>query len=112
MGGSVPQRTGFLYCTYCLDDINFQRKLIVIPPDPPPFANLRPEPYVIDSTNWLTTQDGDIIDTQDGESYITSIPNPADDAATSRNFRLAYLAISATALLAWPAMAALARRKP
>lgn len=83
LGGSVPQSTGLLVCSRCLNGLRYQAQLIIIPPDPPPLFNLRPENYTVDETNWLTTQDGDIIQTVDtSEPYITSIPNPADEANT------------------------------
>lgn len=83
LGGSVPQNTGFLKCPKCLDDLNFQRKLLIIPPDPPPLFNTRPEPYTVDETSWLTTEDGDTITTQDGEDLISNQPNPADVGGTT-----------------------------
>ncbi len=43
-------------------------------PDPDPAYNARPEPYVVDETNWLTTEDGDTIETEDGENIISSPP--------------------------------------
>lgn len=82
-GGSTPDNTGFLVCPRCVDDLNFQRKLIIIPPDPPPLANTRPENYIVDESNWLTTQEGDTLTTQDGERFIAQIPNPAQVAATA-----------------------------
>lgn len=82
MGGSVPQNTGYLVCPRCLDDLNYQRQLLIIPPDPPPIANTRPEPYAVDETDWLTTEDGDILTTESDDPLITDIPNPADDGAT------------------------------
>jgi len=45
--------------------------------------NARVENYVVDETSWLTTQDGDVITTQSGSSFITAIPNPSDAANTS-----------------------------
>ena len=83
LGGSVPQSLGLLVCPTCLDDLNFQQKLLILPPDPRPIYNTRPEPYVVDETNWLTTQDGDIIDTVSGDDYITSIPNPSENPNTA-----------------------------
>lgn len=83
-GGSVPTNTGYLKCPRCMDALNYQRKLIIIPPDPPPLMNTRPGNNAVDETNWLTTQDGDIFETvTTDEEYITSIPNPAQNAATS-----------------------------
>lgn len=84
LGGSTPQNLHLLHCSRCMDDLNYQRKLIIIPPDPPPIFNTRPENYVVDETNWLTTDDGSILTTDDGVPFITSEPNPADSASASQ----------------------------
>lgn len=73
----------FLFCVRCLDNLNYQAKLIIIPPDPPTFFNTRPENYVVDETNWLTTDDGSILTTNDGTDFITSVPNPSDVGGTT-----------------------------
>ncbi len=78
MGGSVPQSLGILVCQRCLDDLNWQQKLLILPPDPMPIFNTRPESYVVDETNWLTTQDGSIFQTQSADTYVTPV-NPSDD---------------------------------
>src|SRR5262245_30891965 len=83
MGGAVPQNTNIFRCPKCLDQINWQRSLLIIPPDPPPIANTRPELYSVDETNWLVTQEGGILTTEGGDEFITSIPNPDEDANTS-----------------------------
>lgn len=83
-GGVAPINTNLLRCPKCITPLTWQRQLIVIPPDPPPIFNTRPEPYTVDETNWLTTQDYDIFETVDGsEEYITSMPNPATAGNTS-----------------------------
>lgn len=89
-GGSVPTNTGWLRCPRCITPLTYQRKLIIIPPDPPPIFNTRPEPYYVDQTDWLTSgsdYDGDIITTgvtsDSGAALIKSQPNPADNADTS-----------------------------
>lgn len=75
LGGSTPQNLGLLVCQRCTDDLNYQQKLLILPPDPAPIANTRPEPYAVDETNWLTTQDGDIFVTTDGAvPYVTPVP--------------------------------------
>lgn len=48
MGGTAPQRTGPLVCPKCEDALNYQQKLLILPPDPPPFRNVRPEQYAVD----------------------------------------------------------------
>lgn len=85
-GGSTPQKLNILVCTRtCLDALNYNNMLLILPPDPPPTFNARPEFFDVDETSWLTTQDEDIIDTQDGENLITSLPNPASTAVVGEN---------------------------
>lgn len=71
------QNLRFLVCPPCYDAPQPQLSPFILPPDPPPIYNARPENYVVDETNWLTTQDNEIIDTQSGEDLIQSLPNPA-----------------------------------
>lgn len=78
-GGPMPQNTGFLVCERCLDEPTLQLRLIILPPDPPPFFNTRPEPYFVDETNFLATQDGNILTTESGDILTPSIPNPEDN---------------------------------
>lgn len=77
------QSTGMLHCPKCYDPPTWQRSLIVIPPDPPMLFNTRPENYVVDGTNWLTTMDDVIYDTVSGTDYITSNPNPSQVGNTT-----------------------------
>ena len=79
MGGSSPQNLGLLVCEKCLDDLSFQQKLLILPPDPQPIFNTRPENYVVDETNWLTTVEDEIYDTTSGDDYITTTPNPSQN---------------------------------
>ena len=71
-----------------LDEPQEQLRTLIIPVDPPPLFNTRPEPYEIDETNWRTTQDGDMFDptgireTQDDELRVTNSANP-DTAPTN-----------------------------
>lgn len=83
-GSSIPISTNFLVCdTGCLDPLNPQDLPYILPPDPMPVFNARPEPYALDETSWLSTQDGDVLETQDNEPIITNIENPASDANTA-----------------------------
>ncbi len=84
-GTPIPINTRILVCgrPSCLDIPNPQLSPVILSPDPPPLYNARPEPYAVDETNWLTTQDGDIIDTQSGDSLTPSIPNPSSNANTA-----------------------------
>ena len=66
-----------------MDGFSYSRMLLVLPPDPPPQHNLLPETFAVDETNFLTTEDGDILTTQGSDDLITSIPNPGADANTT-----------------------------
>lgn len=83
LGGSVPQNRQLLLCPRCLDALRWQAKLIIIPPDPPPIFNTRPETYTVDETNWLVTDDGSVITTEGSDPIITSVPNPGDPAPSA-----------------------------
>src|SRR5262245_33980055 len=50
VGGPVPQNLGLEVCPRCYDAANYQQKQLVLPPDPPPFGNTRPENYMVDET--------------------------------------------------------------
>ena len=69
-GGATPQNTGYLVCDRCLDDPAYQYKLLILPPDPPPQLNIRPEPYAVDATNFRITEDGDTRITETGDDRI------------------------------------------
>lgn len=72
------QNIRVLVCPPCYDAPQEQLRAYVLPPDPPMVFNVRPEAYVLDETSWLVTTEGaEIIDTQDGEEFITSLPNPS-----------------------------------
>lgn len=77
-GGTTMQNTGYLVCGKCENAPAWQYKLLILPPDPPPLMNTRPENYVVDETNWLTTQDGSVFETQAGSTYVTPV-NPDND---------------------------------
>lgn len=91
-GGSTPQKLNLLVCRRtCLDDLAYQNMLLVLPPDPPPQANIRPEFFDVDESNFLTTQSESILTTQSGVDLIQSIPNPSSNANTTYlSSRLAY----------------------
>ena len=60
-----------------MDKPQEQLRTIILPPDPDPLFNARPENYVIDEVDWLTTgvrennPNNDIIETQGGELIVT-----------------------------------------
>lgn len=47
-GSAVLQNIRILCCRKCLDQPQQQLTPNILPPDPPPFLNARPEPYQID----------------------------------------------------------------
>ena len=84
-GAFVPMNTRLLVCPKHVDPLNEQDQAYILPPDPAPIFNARPENYVLDETSWMTTQDGDIITTQEGDSLITPLPNPSTTAVPNEN---------------------------
>lgn len=76
-GTSQLQNTRLLVCERCYDVPNPQFSPYILPPDPPPVLNARPFPYELAETDWLTTQDDDIIITQDDVLLTPSLPNPS-----------------------------------
>lgn len=91
-GSATLQNLRILVCSKCLDAVQPQLTPNILPPDPPPLFNARPEPYTVDETDWFGTEpafrsDGagasnsDIITTQDGDP-ITVAVNPSLNAAT------------------------------
>lgn len=83
-GAFVPVNTFSLVCPKHIDPLNEQDQAYILPPDPSPIFNARPETYTLDEASWLLTQDGEIITTQGGEYFGTAIPNPSDTANTTR----------------------------
>lgn len=81
--GPVLQNLRFLVCDKCYDRPQEQKKPVILPADPIPVNNPRPEAYVQNETSWMTTQDGRIVVTQSDQQFITSIPNPSDQANAS-----------------------------
>lgn len=61
----------FLVCEYCVDVPQAQLRTLILPADPPGLQNARVEPYVIDETDWRTTQDDEIRITQDDDLRVT-----------------------------------------
>ena len=72
-GGSVPQNTNFLVCPKCVTPYTYQRKLLVIPPDPPPKFNLRPANNEVDSGGSPTIEIGATININFGLTCAISI---------------------------------------
>lgn len=91
-GSATLQNLRILVCGPCYDVPQVQLTPNVLSPDPAPIFNARPEPYVVDETDWFGTEpafrsDGagasnsDIITTQDGDP-LTLENNPSKNAST------------------------------
>jgi hypothetical protein len=68
--GTSLINTNFLVCPTCLDTPNPNLKTIVLPPDPKPVFNPRPENYAVDETAVRMIQDGTPRITEDEEEYL------------------------------------------
>ncbi len=81
---------GFLVCELCIDVPQQQLRTLILPADPAPIFNARPEPYTIDETDWLTTgvrsnnPNNDILETQDDELLVTQ-PSATEAETESTN---------------------------
>lgn len=83
-GSNQLQNTRLLVCPPCYDAPQPQLAPYILPPDPPPIFNARPENYTLDETSWLSTQDEDVITTQSDDPLITPVAdNPSSSANTA-----------------------------
>lgn len=53
--GTHLYSTGFLVCDRCYDVPNEQLRTIILPPDPPPVINARPENFTVDEAGPVQT---------------------------------------------------------
>lgn len=77
--GMQLQNLNLLVCKTCLDVPQVQLKTIILPPDPVPVDDPRPERYSQEVPSYLGTQDGFRLVTMDGDSLVTMIrvtPSP------------------------------------
>jgi len=82
-GSSTLQNLRLLVCDRCYDVPQIQLSPNILPPDPLPIYNARPEPYTLDEASWLATQDGEPLITQDGEYLTPQIPGPDSTASAA-----------------------------
>lgn len=68
--------TNLLVCRRCKDIPAPFVVPVILPPDPDPIMNARPEPYAIDETDYRVTQDDDQRITEDGEDRVTESSTP------------------------------------
>lgn len=81
--GTKLQNLNLLKCKQCLDVPSIQLKTIVLPPDPIPVLNPRPEQYAVTVPSFIATESetfiGSDLTTEDGNNLIWEIevtPNP------------------------------------
>ncbi len=77
--GPRLQNLRLLVCQSCLDVPQPQLKPRILPPDPMPVLNARPENFLIDDYDYRSTEDDDIRITEDGT------PRVVEDVANNRS---------------------------
>lgn len=70
--GIKLDNTRHLVCPNCLDDPQRQLGAIILPPDPPPLINARPEQYAMDEETFRIEQDGQQRYQMDGQARLLS----------------------------------------
>lgn len=70
--GTKLQNLRILVCTRCLDTPQPQLKTRIIPADPVPVFNARPENFSIDENTYLVTNSGLDLVTNDGLQLVTN----------------------------------------
>lgn len=87
--GVKLQNLRLLVCPECLDKPQPQLKTIVIPPDPMPVLNPRPEQYAVTVPSFMATEtpsfEGSDLTTESGDNLIwedetTPLPDPNNPA--------------------------------
>lgn len=69
--GLKLQNTQLLVCTVtCLDKPSPQLRPIILPPDPVPVMNPRPENFAAAENNYLSTEGGDHMTTEDEDPLV------------------------------------------
>ena len=77
-----------LVCDTCLDIPQEQLRSIILPPDPDPVMNARPENFVVDEVNYRATQDGDRRVTEEDSPRVTEgggNKSPTDEDGPTNN---------------------------
>ena len=69
--GSTMANLKLLVCPRCLDRPSPWYRSLLLPPDPPPIQNARPEPYTIDETDYIYLENGaGILTTESGVPLV------------------------------------------
>lgn len=75
VAGATIVSTNLAVCERCTDDLQLNLMAITLPPDPVPIADPRIENFAIDEIDYLSTQDDEIIETEDGDEIVTNEPS-------------------------------------
>lgn len=70
--GVKLQNLRLLVCESCLDVPQAQLKARILPPDPLPIKDPRPEYFDIDENTFIVTNDGNYLITNDGLRLVTN----------------------------------------
>lgn len=70
--GTRLQNQHLLVCDRCLDVPQPQLRARILPPDPVPVMNARPEQFYVDENTFLVTNDGLQLVTNDGKNLVTN----------------------------------------
>jgi len=62
-----------LVCDRCLDRMQPQLTATILPIDPEPIMDPRPEYYAVDEVDYLVDQNGDILVDQDGNKIVANV---------------------------------------
>jgi hypothetical protein len=82
--GATMINTRLLVCRTCYDKPSVFKRVLLIPPDPDPVLNARPEAYLVDETDWRVTEAQSAYRvTEDGTE--TRIPETDIGEATQEN---------------------------
>lgn len=79
--GQQLQNLRLLVCHICYDTPQAQLKPRILPPDPMPTLNARPENFLLDDYSLRTTEDGDTRVTEDSTPRVEeNVANNREDA--------------------------------
>lgn len=68
--GLKLQNLGIMVCSRCYDKPSPQLRPIILPPDPVPVMNPRPENFAAAENNYLSTEGGDHMTTEDADPLV------------------------------------------
>lgn len=69
-----------LVCRTCRDEPSIFRKALILPSDPDPILNARPEPYLVDETDWRVVEDESAFRILEDESATRVVEGSATQA--------------------------------